>query len=164
MIQRTPRSAWTAKHYFTTALILVAVVFALGVALSPPRVPTVMVIGDRAEEVRAALGIQQSDAATVTFVLLERWESLRHLPDIAELCWDACYTKAAPQIALTHMRFGATRKVVVFYLPAFEENLDCLVDRARHELDALRAQMPECNINASRLPVWILPAGLGRIS
>lgn len=164
MIQRIPRSGWTVKQCITIAGVLLAVVFTLGVALSPPRTPTVAVIGDRADEVRAALGTTQDKEATVTFVLLERWESLRHLPDIAELCWDVCYNRAAPQITLTQMRFGATRKVVVFYLPAFRESFDCLVTRGRQELTALRAQIPACNIKAARLPVWILPLGLGRIS
>ncbi|MEH6645488.1 hypothetical protein [Sulfitobacter sp.] len=164
MIPRTPRSGWTVKQSIAAAGVLLAVVFSLGVAFSPPRTPKVAVIGDRAAEVRAVLGSNQGKEATVTFVLLERWESLRHLPDIAELCWDVCHDRAASQITLTQMRFGATRKVVVFYLPAFGENLDCLVTRARHELIALRAQIPACNIKASRLPVWILPLGLGRIS
>lgn len=144
--------------------VLAALVFALGVLLSPPRVPTVAVIGDRAGEVRTALGVEQTDEATVTIVLLQRWGSLRHLPDIAELCWDACHFEAAPQITLTQMRFGKTRKVVIFYLPDFADDLDCIVTRAGLELRALRAAHPTCRINAARLPVWILPMGLGRIS
>lgn len=164
MIPKIPPSAWTAKHYIAIAGIILAVVFALGVALSPPRAPSVAVIGDRADEVRAALGTEQGEDATVTIVLLNRWDSLRHLPDIAELCWEACHVRAAPQIALTQMRFGATRKVVIFHLPDFDDDLACIVTRARYELQALRAAFPGCNIKAARLPVWILPMGLGRIS
>lgn len=164
MIRKTPRSGWTARHYLAIAGGGLAVVFALGVALSPPRAPTVAVIGDRADEVRAALGAEQTEEATVTIVLLNRWDSLRHLPDIAELCWDACHTRAAPHIALTQMRFGATRKVVVFHLPDFGDDLACVVTRAQNELVALRAALPSCHIKEARLPVWILPMGLGRVS
>ncbi|KIN71287.1 hypothetical protein [Sulfitobacter guttiformis] len=164
MIPKTPPFAWTAKAYIAIASVLLAVVFGLGVALSPSRTPTVAVIGDRADEVRTALGIAQSDDATVTIVLLNRWDSLRHLPDIAELCWDACHFGAAAQIALTQMRFSKTRKVVVFHLPDFENDLACVVERARFEAQALRAAFPACKTNAARLAVWILPMGLGRIS
>ncbi|MEQ6204410.1 hypothetical protein ABMC88_15330 [Sulfitobacter sp. HNIBRBA2951] len=164
MIRKTPQSAWTARHYFTIAAGFVAVVFALGGALSPPRTPTIAVIGDRADEVREALGAEQADDATVTIVLLNRRDSLRHLPDIAELCWDACHSRAAAQISLTQMRFGATRKVVIFYLPDFAEDLTCVTIRAGRELAGLRAHAPSCQIKAARQPVWILPMGLGRIS
>ncbi|MCX7567353.1 hypothetical protein OS189_13455 [Sulfitobacter sp. F26169L] len=155
---------WTAKRITAAVVVFIAAVFALGVALSPPRATTVAVIWDRADAVRAALGVSQSADATVTIVLLNSWNSLRHLPDIAELCWDACYERAAAQITLTQMRFGATRKVVIFHLPDFNRNLDCLVARAGDELVSLRAHFPSCDISAARLPVWILPMGLGRIS
>ena len=164
MIRKTPPSAWTARRLGTTAALLVAVVFTLGVALSPPRHPTVAVIGDRADEVGEALGAEPAEEATITVVLLNDWNNLRHLPDIAELCWDACHNRAAPQITVTQMRFGATRKVVIFHLPNFDPNLLCVIVRARHEMAQLRAQGPSCDINATRLPVWILPMGLGRIS
>lgn len=164
MIRKIPRSAWTAKHYIAIVGVFLAVVFAVGVLLSPPRSPTVAVIGDRADEIRTALGIEQADDATVTIVLLNRWDSLRHLPDIAELCWDACHFKAAPQISLTQMHFGKTRKYVIFHLPDFADNLACIAKRAEYELQALRAALPACQIKAARLPVWILPMGLGRVS
>jgi hypothetical protein len=164
MIRKIPRSAWTAKHYVAIAGVFLAVVFAVGVLLSPSRSPTVVVIGDRADEIRAALGIEQADDATVTIVLLNRWDSLRHLPDIAELCWDACDFKAAPQISLTQMRFGKTRKYVIFHLPDLADDLACVAKRAEYELQALRAALPACQIKAARLPVWILPMGLGRVS
>ena len=138
MIRKTPRSGWTAKHYIITAALSVAVVFVLGVALSPPRSPTVAVIGDRADEV--------------------------HLPDIAELCWDACHDRIAPQITLTRMRFGKTRKVVVFHLPDFDDDIACVATRAANEMQGLRAALPACHIKDPRLSVWILPMGLGRIS
>ncbi len=164
MIRRTPRSGWTAKHYITIAGVLLAVVFALGVALSPERGPSVAVIGDRAYEVRAALGIEQAAEATVTIVLLNRWESLRHLPDIAELCWDACHDRSAPQITLTQMRFGKTRKVVVFHLPDFEGDIACIAARAGAAMSALRDKGPACRAGQANLHVWILPMGLGRLS
>lgn len=164
MIRKTPRSGWTVKQIFALAALGVAGVFALGIALSPLRVPTVAVIGDHAGAVRAALGANQAKDATVTIVLLNRWDSLRHLPDIAELCWDACHNKAAPHITLTQMRFGATRKVVIFHLPDFEPDLSCVTSRALTELTALRARAPVCDVKTTRLPVWILPMGLGRIS
>lgn len=164
MIRKTSRSGWTARHYIVLAALMVAVVFAGGVALSPPRAPTVAVIGDRADEVRAALGVTQAPDATVTIVLLNRWDSLRHLPDIAELCWDACHDRAAPQISLTQMRFGATRKVVIFHLPDFDGDIGCVATRAAYELQGLRAALPACHIKDARLPIWILPMGLGRIS
>lgn len=144
--------------------VFVTAVFALGVALSPPRVPTVAVIGDRAEELRQAIGTETQSDATVTFVLLDRWGSLRHLPDIAELCWDACHDRAAPQIALTQMRFGATRKIVVFHLPSFDGDMACIATRARHELTSLRGAATPCRNKASRAQVFILPLGLGRLS
>ena len=130
MTPKTPRSGWTARRWLAISGGALALVFAAGVLLSPQRVPTVAVIGDRADEVRAALGVAQSDAPAVTIVLLNRWGSLRHLPDIAELCWDACYARVAPQIALTQMRFGSTQKVVVFHLPDFADDLTCVVARA----------------------------------
>jgi hypothetical protein len=164
MIRRIPPFGWTAKRLIATAGVLLAVVFALGVALSPPRSPSVAVIGDHADEVRAALGAKGGEEATVTIVLLNRWDSLRHLPDVAELCWDACHYGAAAQISLTQMRFGRTRKVVVFHLPDFDGDLACVAKRASYELQALRAAFPSCHIKAARLPVWILPMGLGRIS
>lgn len=164
MIRKTPASGWTARRILAIVGISLAMVFTLGVALSPPRSTSVAVIGDRADEVRAALGAEQSEAATVTIVLLQRWESLQHLPDIAELCWDACHDRAAPHITLTQMRFGASRKVVVFHLPDFEGDLACLVRRAGNEVTSLRAGLPACNTKAVHLPVWILPMGLGRIS
>lgn len=164
MILKTRPSAWTAKHFATTAALLVAVVFALGVALSPPREPTVAVIGDRAGELRGAFDAERADDPMITIVLINRWDSLRHLPDIAELCWDACYHQAAPQITLTQMRFGATRKVVIFHLPDFGDDLACVRQRARQELTALRAPVPSCQTKSARLPIWILPMGLGRIS
>jgi hypothetical protein len=164
MIPRTPPFGWTAKRLIATAGVLLAVVFAMGVTLSPPRSPSVAVIGDHAGEVRAALGVTQSDAATVTIVLLNRWDSLRHLPDVEELCWDACHFGAAAQISLTQMRFGRTRKVVVFHLPDFDGDLACVAKRAGYELSALRAALPSCHIKAAWLPVYILPMGLGRIS
>jgi hypothetical protein len=86
------------------------------------------------------------------------------LPDIAELCWDACHHRAAPQITLTQMRFGSTRKVVIFHLPDFEDDFACLASRARSELAALRASVMPCRAGAARVPVWILPMGLGRLS
>lgn len=164
MTRKIPPFGWTAKHYSTIAGVLLAVVFVLGVAMSPPRAPTVAVIGDRADDVRAAMGVSQSDDATVTIVLLQRWDSLRHLPDIAELCWAACHYGVASQITLTQMRFGATRKVVVFHLPDFGGNMDCIAARAQLELMALGPSDPSCQPKAVRLPVWILPMGLGRIS
>ena len=164
MIRKTPPFAWTAKHYIAIVGVLLAVVFALGVALSPDRTPTVAIIGDRADEVRAALGTEQVEDATVTIVLLNRWDSLRHLPDIAELCWDACYDRVAPQITLTQMRFGKTRKVVIFHLPDFEGNMDCVATRAGNALIALKGYGPSCQIKAAHRHVWILPVGLGRIS
>jgi len=164
MIRKTQRSAWTARIYIAIAGGFLAVVFCLGVMLSPPRSATVAVIGDHADEVRSAMGVAQADDATVTIVLLNRWDSLRHLPDIAELCWDACYNKVASQISLTQMRFGKTRKVVVFHLPDFDGNIACVATRATHELKALIVDAPACQIEDARLPVWILPMGLGRIS
>ena len=164
MIRKTLPSAWTAKHYVTIAGAFLAVVFALGVMLSPPRSPTVAVIGDRADEVRATMGVAQADDATVTIVLLNRWDSLRHLPDIAELCWDACFNRVAPQISLTQMRFGATRKVVIFHLPDFEGDLGCVAVRAALELKRIRALAERCSVEVSRSHAWILPMGLGRIS
>jgi len=164
MIRRTLPSGWTAKHYIAIAALMVAVVFGVGVALSPPRAPTVAVIGDRADEVRAAMGVSQAQDATVIIVLLNRWDSLRHLPDVAELCWDACHDRAAPQISLTQMRFGTTRKVVVFHLPDFDGDIECVATRAAHEMQGLRAALPACHIKDPRLSVWILPMGLGRIS
>lgn len=164
MIRKMPRSGWTAKHYIITAALSVAVVFVLGVALSPPRSPTVEVIGDRADEVRAAMGVVQAEDAIVTIVLINRWDSLRHLPDIAELCWDACHDRIAPQITLTRMRFGKTRKVVVFHLPDFDDDIACVATRAAYEMQGLRAALPACHIKDPRLLVWILPMGLGRIS
>ncbi len=164
MTRRILPSGWTAKHWITIAGLMLALVFVIGMALSPPRAPTVAVIGDRADEVRAALGTSQAADATVTIVLLNRWDSLRHLPDIAELCWDACHFRSAPQITLTRMRFGATRKVVIFHLPDFGGDLGCVASRAGHELRSLRAVDPSCRSEAARLPVWILPMGLGRIS
>ncbi|WP_299415951.1 hypothetical protein [uncultured Sulfitobacter sp.] len=164
MTRKTQPSAWTAKRWVAIAAVCAAVVFAIGVALSPSRATSVAIIGDQAEELRVALGTVQSNDPTVTIVLLRRWENLRHLPDIAELCWDACHYQAAAQITLTQMRFGATRKVVVFHLPDFEDDLTCVARRARHEMLSLRAQVPSCQIKAARLPVWILPMGLGRIS
>jgi hypothetical protein len=164
MTPKMPQSAWTAKRITAIAAVMVAVVFGCGVAFSPTRVPSVAVIGDRADAVRAALGTTQADNATVTIVLLQRWDSLRHLPDIAELCWDACHYGAASQISLTQMRFGATRKVVIFHLPDFDGNLACIATRARNEVLALRGPSPACHIKQARLPVWILPMGLGRIS
>jgi len=140
------------------------VVFALGVLLSPRHDPTVAVIGDHADAVRSAMGVAQAQDAKVTIVLLNRWDSLQHLPDIAELCWDACHDRAAPQISLTQMRFGKTRKVVVFHLPDFDGNIACVATRATHELKALIVDAPACQIEDARLPVWILPMGLGRIS
>lgn len=164
MIRRIRPSGWTARHYIAIAGALLAVVFAVGVVLSPPRVASVAVIGDRADEVRDALGAEQSEEATVTIVLLNRWDSLRHLPDIAELCWDACHNRLAPQITLTQMRFGKTRKVVVFHLPDFEDDLACVASRAADAMSALRGYGPSCRIKQSNLHVWILPMGLGRIS
>jgi hypothetical protein len=164
MIRKTPPSGWTAKHYITIAGLFLAVVFALGVLLSPDRVPSVAVIGDRADEVSAALGVAQVEDATVTIVLLNRWDSLRHLPDIAELCWDACYNRAAPQITLTQMRFGKTRKVVVFHLPDFADDMACVIARSRSAMTALREKQPACRPSQPNLNVWILPMGLGRIS
>ena len=151
MIRKTPTFAWMAKHYIAIAGVLLAVVFALGVALSPDRTPTVAIIGDRADEVRAALGTEQVEDATVTIVLLNRWDSLRHLPDIAELCWDACYDRVAPQSTLTQM-------------PDFEGNMDCVATRAGNALIALKGYGPSCQIKAAHRHVWILPVGLGRIS
>lgn len=164
MIRKIPTSEWTVRRILVIAGVMLAVVFTLGVVLSPARSTSVAVIGDRADEVRAALGAKQSEEATVTIVLLQRWESLQHLPDIAELCWDACHDRAAPHITLTQMRFGATRKVVVFHLPDFDGDLACLVRRAGNEVISLRAGQPACNTKAVHLPVWILPMGLGRIS
>ncbi|WP_298860144.1 hypothetical protein [uncultured Sulfitobacter sp.] len=164
MTQKIPPFGWTAKHYIAIAGILFAVVFAVGVALSPNRTPTVAVIGDRADEIRAALSTEQAEDATVTIVLLNRWDSLRHLPDIAELCWDACHDRVAPQITLTQMRFGKTRKIVVFHLPDFEGNLNCVATRAGNALEALKGYGPSCQIKVAHRHVWILPMGLGRIS
>lgn len=164
MTRKTPRSAWTVKHYIAIAGVLLAVVFAVGVMLSPDRTPTMAVIGDRADEVRAALGAEQAEDATVTIVLLNRWDSLRHLPDIAELCWDACYDRVAPQITLTRMRFGKTHKVVIFHLPDFNSDLKCVATRAGNALVTLKGYAPSCHIKAAHQHVWILPMGLGRIS
>lgn len=164
MTRKTQPFAWTVKRIITIVALMVAVVFGLGVALSPPRTPTVAVIGDRADEVRAVIGASQAQDATVTIVLLQRWDSLRHLPDIAELCWDACHNRAASQIRLTQMRFGATRKVVVFHLPDFEGNLDCIAAIARMELEELWSYTHPCGGGETRKSVWILPMGLGRVS
>ena len=164
MIRKTRVSAWTASHYITIAGVFFAVVFAVGVMLSPPRTPTVAVIGDHADEVRTALGVEQADAATVTIVLLNRWDSLRHLPDVAELCWDACHYRKAPQITLTEMRFGKTRKVVIFHLPDFGGDLDCIGKRAFQELQRIRVTADSCQIEQARHSVLILPMGLGRLS
>ncbi|MEQ6250044.1 hypothetical protein ABMC89_14215 [Sulfitobacter sp. HNIBRBA3233] len=143
-------------------------IFALGVMLSPPRVPTVAVIGDRAEELREALGAERREeapeGATVTFALIDRWESLRHLPDIAELCWRACHERAAGHITITRMRFGATAKTVIFHLPSFDGDIACVAERARLELTSLRGAAPPCRTSVSRMPVYVLPMGLGRTS
>jgi hypothetical protein len=164
MIRKTQRSAWTARIYIAIAGGFLAVVFCLGVMLSPPRSATVAVIGDHADEVRSAMGVAQADDATVTIVLLNRWDSLRHLPDIAELCWDACYNKVASQISLTQMRFGKTRKVVIFHLPDFDGNYDCIASRATKETMGLRGAGLPCQIKQSRHEIWLLPMGLGRLS
>jgi len=164
MIRKTPPFGWTAKTYIAIAGGFLAVVFALGVLLSPPRAPTVAVIGDHADEVRNAMGVEQAKEATVTIVLLNRWDSLRHLPDIAELCWDACYNRVAPQITLTQMRFGKTRKYVIFHLPDFYGNLDCIATAASIEMSDLWAYTHPCGSGSLRRSVWILPMGLGRIS
>lgn len=164
MIRKIRPFAWTARSVIAIVGVLLAVVFAIGVALSPDRIPSVAVIGDRADVVRAALGTAQTDDATVTIVLLNRWDSLRHLPDIAELCWDACHNRIAPQITLTQMRFGATRKIVIFHLPDFEEDMACVATRAGDALVALKGYGPSCRIKDANLHVWILPMGLGRVS
>lgn len=164
MIRKTQPSAWTASRLTAIAALSVAVVFAVGVALSPQRPAAIAVIGDCADEVRAALGAQQAANPTVTVVLLDRWESLRHLPDIAELCWAACHDRVSGHIVLTRMRFGRTRKIVVFHLPSFDNDLGCVAARASQEVIALRADAPSCGAGVSRVPVWILPMGLGRLS
>lgn len=152
------------RNLLIGATVFFAVVFALGVALSPPRTPTVAVIGDRAGELRDVSAGERRDDATVTLVLLNKWDSLRHLPDIAELCWDACHDRRAGHIALTQMRFGATRKVVVFHLPSFDGDMDCIRSRALTEISALRAANPTCQPDIARMQVFILPMGLGRLS
>ena len=152
------------RNLLIGATVFFAGIFALGVALSPPRLPTVAVIGDRAGELRDMLGVARRNDATVTFVLLNRWDSLRHLPDIAELCWDVCHDRRAGHIALTQMRFGATRKVVVFHLPSFEGDMACIRLRALTEVSALRASTPTCRPETGRMQVFILPMGLGRLS
>ncbi|MGB5864740.1 MAG: hypothetical protein WBG95_10605 [Sulfitobacter sp.] len=162
MTRKIPRSAWTARGLIGTAGVLLAVVFTLGVMLSPPRMPSVAVIGDRADGVRAAMGITQGAEPTVTVVLLHRWDNLRHLPDIAALCWRACLSSDAAQISITQMRFGKTRKVVIFHLPDFD--IDCIAARAVAEVEGLRVAAPSCRTAQTRLQVWVLPMGLGRIS
>lgn len=154
----------STRRLVIAAAVLVALVFAAGVLLSPPRVPTVSVIGDHADEVRSAMGVEHSEEATVTIVLLNRWDSLRHMPDVAELCWDACHTRVASQISLTQMRFGKTRKVVIFYLPDFDGNYACVATRAAMEMMGLRGSSPSCHVKQSRRAIWILPMGLGRLS
>lgn len=164
MTRKIPRSAWTARRLSATVGVLLAVVFTLGVMLSPPRTASVAVIGDRADDVRAAMGVTQGAEPTVTVVLLHRWDNLRHLPDIAALCWRACLSSDAAQISITQMQFGKTRKVVIFHLPDFNFDIDCIAARAVAEIGGLRVAAPPCRTGQARLPVWVLPMGLGRIS
>ncbi|QUJ76826.1 hypothetical protein KDD17_01825 [Sulfitobacter albidus] len=162
MTPKTPASGWTAKRRLALAALALVGVFAAGVALSPPRDPGVAVIGDRADALRAALGDLPQGDPTVTIVTIARWDNLRHLPDIAETCWDACHNRVAGHITLTRMRFGATQKTVVFHLPSFGGDMACIAARARQELSRLRADAP-CAPQVARRAVWILPMGLGRI-
>ncbi len=83
MIRKTWRSGWTAR--LGIAALAVAAIFGIGVAVSPPRTLDVAVIGDRADALATALGARAPQDAAVTFVLLDRWDNLRHLPDVAEL-------------------------------------------------------------------------------
>lgn len=163
MTRKTAGSGWTAKWIIPVATLALAGVFALGVVLSPPRYPAVEVVGDRANELNRALGTGRGEEATVTVAMINRWENLRHLPDIAEKCWDACHNRVSGQITLTRMRFGATHKTVVFHLPSFEGDLECVAERARAEVIALRAADPSCHAEITRHAVWILPMGLGRL-
>ncbi len=162
MIRKTWRSGWTAR--LGIAALAVAAIFGIGVAVSPPRTLGVVVIGDRADALATALGARAPQDATVTFVLLDRWDNLRHLPDVAELCWDLCHDRIAAQISVTQMRFGQSRKLVVFHLPSFDSDMACIARRARDEMSRLWSQAPACRERADRRLAWILPMGLGRVS
>lgn len=164
MTRKTPTSGWMAKRWIAvTFLCGLVAVYLIGRAISPAGAVTFAVLGDHADELRAGLGIDQSIPATVTIVTLNRWDSLRHVPDLAAVCGAACGTEAAGQVSVVQMRFGRSRKIVFFHLPDFE-NRDCVIARARQELSAMRltGDLP-CAPDVLRDAVWQLPAGLGRV-
>ncbi len=168
MIRKTPQSGWTGKRTLL-ALACLALVGVYGVSRVFTSAGPVgfAVLGDHADDVRRALGVEQSTQAAVTIVLLNRWDTLPYLPDLDAFCGDACGKGAAGQVAVTQMRYRQTRKIVFFHLPdfgGFEVGEECVVARAAQELRRIRVTAPlPCAAEVERAAVWQLPAGLGRI-
>jgi hypothetical protein len=157
-----------ARRWVALALIAgLLAAYGIGRALSPGGPVTVAILGDHADDLRAALGVDQTVPATITLVTLNRWSSLDYIPDLAALCADACGSGKPAQVSVVQMRFGQVRKVVFFHLPSFggfPAAMNCVTARARQELLSMRLRDPlPCGSDITRDAVWLLPAGLGRL-
>ncbi len=168
MIRKTQRSVWTAKRSFA-ALVVLGCVLIYGVSRVFTSAGPVgfAVLGDHADDLRSALGIEQTVPAAVTIVLLNRWDTLPYMPDLDAVCGQDCGKGSAGQVSVTQMRYRRTRKIVFFHLPDFggyAAGKACVAARAAQELQAIRVTDPlPCDQNVARNAVWQLPAGLGRI-
>lgn len=168
MIPRTQRSVSTAKRIFLALVLLVPIaIYGASRVLNPAGPVGFAVLGDHADDLRAGLGIEQSTRAAVTIVLLNRWDTLPNMPDLAAFCARDCGKGAAGQVSITQMRYRRTRKIVFFHLPDFggyDAGKTCVMARAAQELQSIRVTDPlPCAAHVRRSIAWQLPAGLGRI-
>ena len=168
MIPRTRQSGWMGKRIFLAlAVLALVIVYGASRVFTSAGPVGFAVVGDHADDVRSALGIEQTTPASVTIVLLNRWDTLPHMPDLDGLCGADCGKGAAGQVAVTLMRYRKTQKVVFFHLPdfgGFDAGKSCILARAAQELRGMRVRDPlPCARDVPREAVWQLPAGLGRI-
>lgn len=168
MIRKTPRSGRMGKALIA-ALVSAALIGTYGASReeTPAGPVGFAVLGDHADEVRAALGITQSQPAAVSIVLPNRWDTLPYMPDLAQFCGSDCGKGAPGQVAITELRYGATRKIVFLHLPDFggyPAGKDCVIARAAQELRSIQVagRLP-CAPDIARDARWQLPMGLGRI-
>ncbi|MEM9249490.1 MAG: hypothetical protein AAGB05_12445 [Pseudomonadota bacterium] len=139
----------------------------------------VAVLGDEAPALHSAMGTQQAlplHTASITVVSVQGWGRLRYIPDMANLCGEACYGDPG-LVRVVPLSPTGSRKVVFVNLEAWpgtagltrateEKDFACVAQTLRAEFRSVRsAAVPEC---ATDVPMqtgtrWVLPAGLGAI-
>lgn len=145
-------------------LIVLVVVGAVVVFQLGPGTRGVDVIGDRANTVRAELGLADGTPPrpALSAVLVSDWGRLVYVDGAVEACGPACSGETG-LVRIISLLPGASRKTVYLRVPA-EGDVACDISILEGEARALLGpgEAPACRPDMASLTFWELPFGLAR--